>query len=61
MSEVTININIGDGNEMPKVEFKKPIHTKLNKKHNKAGGVLQFPEQTSENNSILSMMGIKET
>lgn len=61
MSEVTININIAAGNDTPKVEVKKPIPTKLNKKHNKAGGVLQFPEHTSENNSILSMMGIKET
>lgn len=58
--DIILNVNIDTAGEVPKVVVKKPIPTKLNKKHNLAGGVLQFPE-APKNNNILDMLGIQET
>jgi hypothetical protein len=61
MADVNVVINIEAGGETPKVEVKKPIPTAQNKKHNLAGGVLQFPEMDQDNNAILDLMGIQST
>jgi hypothetical protein len=54
--DIVVNVNIDTKGEEPEVIVKKP-----NEKLNKSGGVLQFPEVTSQNNPILDILGIKET
>lgn len=58
--DIVVNVNIDTAGETPKVEVKKPLATKQNKKHNLGGGVLQFPAK-SESNTVLDMLGIQET
>jgi hypothetical protein len=53
--DIIVNISVGD-DEKPEVKVQQPAKKKLAK-----GGVLQFPEETSENNAILDMLGIRET
>jgi hypothetical protein len=55
--DIVVNVNIDTKGEQPKVEVKKP----LKKKNNVAGGILEFPEEVSEDNSILDLLGIGRT
>lgn len=55
--DVIVNINIDPADEeKPKVTVKK-----AKGKNNVAGGILEFPEDVSDDNSILDMLGIGRT
>jgi hypothetical protein len=55
--DINITVNVEAGKEEPTIKVQQP----LKKKKGSKGGVLQFPEQTSENNPILDILGINKT
>lgn len=55
--DINITVNVEAGNDTPQVKVQQP----MKKKKGSKGGVLQFPEHTSEHNPILDILGVKST